>query len=421
MPTEQEPTPLEERKFMLDAEIRRREIGLKEADAKSSWLTAAHATIAGAVLALVSGIAGAYINARSSEDIATGNSMTSKQIEELKAKGNLELEKSKQLATEVLERKKFETSLIIEAIKTPSRSDAIRNLKFFVSAGFVADPDGKIANLKDENLPSIDVRSPGARSAGSLGGKLGVIAIGISDYGDTAKQLRLKFAGKDATDVASALLKTQSSVYSEVNPILLQDRAADKAGIFEAFASMERNMAKGDIGSNMAVIMFSGQGAIIDNQLYLLPYGVDAGTPARLKASAILASEFGAEISKIAKYGRVLLLLDACRSGMDTSDGSILPANADMLRNLMAQNNVSVLTSSMTDQLSREDEKWGHSAFTKILLEALGSAADANGNGMISVGELMIYIADKLPVLTDSDQNPGVEQRFQSDIFVAGE
>jgi hypothetical protein len=151
---------LEERKFALDSDIRRREIALREAESKRTGLTAAQTTIAGAVLALVSGLAGAFINAWSSQTIESGKSLTSLQIEELKAKGNL-----------ALERNKFETSLILEAIKTPSRSDAIRNLKFFVAAGFVSDPDGKITKLSDENLPSISTPSPesSGRAIGATG------------------------------------------------------------------------------------------------------------------------------------------------------------------------------------------------------------------------------------------------------------
>jgi hypothetical protein len=49
-------TRLEERKFEFEAEIRRREIKLKEAEAGRGGLTASQAAVAGAVLALVSGV-----------------------------------------------------------------------------------------------------------------------------------------------------------------------------------------------------------------------------------------------------------------------------------------------------------------------------------------------------------------------------
>jgi hypothetical protein len=45
-------------------------------------------------------------------------------------------------------------------------------------------------------------------------------------------------------------------------------------------------------GQDMAVVMFSGHGAVMDGQFYLVPHGVDNGTKALLKASAIPASEF---------------------------------------------------------------------------------------------------------------------------------
>lgn len=140
-----------------------------------SGLSASQATIAGSALALISGVLGALIAAWSSQSIATGNSLTSLQIEELKAKGSLDLERSKQLATEALERKKFETSLILDAIKTPSRADAIRNLKFFVAAGFVTDADGKIAKLNDDSLPSIG--APSQESAGRALRATGAIVL----------------------------------------------------------------------------------------------------------------------------------------------------------------------------------------------------------------------------------------------------
>src|SRR5262249_22056403 len=115
--------------------------------------------------------------------------LTSLQIEKLKAEGNLELERSKQAATESLERKKFETSLILDAIKTASRSDAIRNLKFFVAAGFVSDPDGKIVRLDDSILPSISTPSvclrPGEKIAlNSCGNANGTHVVTNMPVGD---------------------------------------------------------------------------------------------------------------------------------------------------------------------------------------------------------------------------------------------
>jgi Phage tail lysozyme len=146
---------LEERRFELDAEIRKREVAIKEAEvAKKTGLTTAQATVAGAALALISGLSGALISAWSTKDIEGGKALTSQAIEQSKVEGTLKLEQIRQEATLALEQKKFETNLIFEAIKTPSREDSIRNLQFFVAAGFISDKDGKISKLPLEQLPS---------------------------------------------------------------------------------------------------------------------------------------------------------------------------------------------------------------------------------------------------------------------------
>jgi WD40 repeat protein len=240
------------------------------------------------------------------------------------------------------------------------------------------------------------------------GARLHILAIGISDYGDKATSLRLKFAAKDANDVASALHATQGSefnktggLYAEVRLQYLHDGEADRAAIFRALGSMKANMAKEDTGQDLAVVLFSGHGAILDDRFYLLPYGVDARTPAELKASAILASEFHDEVAQLAKYGRVLVLLDACHSGAITGDGSTLTSDADRLRSIILASNVTVLTSSTANEFSREEDKWNNGAFTKVLLDALGKDADENHDGVISMSELTSYVWTHVISLTD--------------------
>jgi hypothetical protein len=272
-----------------------------------------------------------------------------------------------------------------------------------------------IANLKAARL---NVQRA-AHSAKAPGAVLHVLTIGVSDYGDKAKDLRLKFADRDAQDVANALIDTQrGGLYADVKPQSLQDNTADKEGIFDALAAMKRNMETG-VAGDVAVIMFSGQGAMIDGQFYLVPYGADDSTPARLKHSALPAAEFQSEILKLATHGRVLVLMDACRSA--GLIGTAVPG-ADVLRSTLAAGNVTVLTSSTADKVSREDDKWQHGAFTKVFLDALrsGSDIDQDRRGVISMAELTAYMAKHLDELTGGDQQLGLEQRFEGDLFVSG-
>ena len=114
-----------------------------------------------------------------------------------------------------------------------------------------------------------------------------------------------------------------------------------------------------------------------------------------------------------------MVLLDACHSA-----GLIgaLPAS-NVLKSVLAAGNVTVLTStSLADKRAREDEKWQHGAFTKVLLDALSGSGDVDTdhNGAISMEELTAYFENHLSRLTGGDQQLGREVRFGGDIFVAG-
>src|SRR5262245_10649094 len=296
----------------------------------------------------------------------------------------------------------------VSAIAKLRRPDALALvLQEMETARALGIADMKAAR-RDVQIATGSKKGPGAR--------LHVLTIGVSDYGDKAKDLRLKFAHRDAQDLATRVVNRQDGgLYAEVKLMSLHDGTADKPGIFEALAIMDRNMG-GGAGQDLAVVMFSGHGTMIDGQFYLVPYGADNSTPARLKVSAIAATEFQSEITKLARHGRVLVLLDACRSA-----GLIgaLPA-ADVLRSVLTAGNMTVLTSSSADKLSREDETWQHGAFTKVLLDALSGSAhdlDTDRDGVISMAELTAYMAKHLSRLTGGDQQLGLDQRFQSDIF----
>jgi len=300
----------------------------------------------------------------------------------------------------------------VHAIPRLRRADALALvLQELETARALGIADLKAAR-RDVQIATGSSKAPGAR--------LHVLTIGVSDYGDKARDLQLKFAHRDAQDVASALVNTQDGgLYAEIKPMFLHDRTADKAGIFDALAAMDRNMGSG-AGQDLAVVMFSGHGTMIDGQFYLVPHGADNSTSARLKVSAIAAAEFQSEITKLAQHGRVLVLLDACRSA--GLIGGALPA-ADVLKSALAASNVTVLTSSKADKLSREDEKWQHGAFTKVLLDALSGSAydiDIDHNGVISMAELTDYVEKHLSHLTGGEQQLGLDQKFQGDIFVAG-
>ena len=266
-----------------------------------------------------------------------------------------------------------------------------------------------------EAMRAVQLRT---RSSVPPGARLHLLTVGISDYGRLAKHLQLKFAHQDANDIANAIRSTQTGLYAAVEYQALRDGEATKTGIYRALDTLRRGMAAGEPGRDLAVVHFSGHGAMIDGSFYLLPHGVDATDPVSVAASGLAIGELRARLRKLGEYGRVLVLLDACRSGAATANGVDFTVNAATLRTALATANVTVLTSSEAGQLSREDPAWGNGAFTEALLDAL-RLADDDRNGLISVTELINYLATHVPRITGNKQTPGMEARFESDVFVA--
>ena len=51
----------------------------------------------------------------------------------------------------------------------------------------------------------------------------------------------------------------------------------------------------------------------------------------------------------------------------------------------------------------------------------LGKDADENHDGLISMSELTDYVLTHVISLTEGQQHPGVEQRYEGELFIAGQ
>jgi uncharacterized caspase-like protein len=180
---------------------------------------------------------------------------------------------------------------------------------------------------------------------------------------------------------------------------------------------MRAAMASGT-GNDLAVIHFSGHGALVDGKLYLLPYDVDARDEAGIESKGLSIDELKGELNELGQHGRVLVLLDACHSGATTSNGLPLSMNSTVLRSALATANVSVLTSSSGAEVSFEKPELQHGAFTKALLDAFDDpAADVDRNGLITPSGLEHYVGSRVPMLTGDKQHPGIEVRYDTTLF----
>jgi WD40 repeat protein len=260
-------------------------------------------------------------------------------------------------------------------------------------------------------------------SAKPPGGVLHVLAIGVDHFGDKAGSLHLDYAAEDAHDVANALLESQkgasgkASLYADVSLTYLANDKADSAAVLDALDAMAQSMAKSEPGQDVAVILVSSHGEMIDGQFYLIPYGFDAGSQGRSIKSAVSASEFAKKVAALAARGKVLLLLDACRSGAVGAQAWAKDPDAKVLQDAMDLENVTVLTSSKKDEKSEELPGWKHGALAQAFLDALAGAADSEG--IIKLSALTEAMENDVQSLTKERQHLGMHVNFNANLFVA--
>src|SRR4051794_213346 len=99
-------------------------------------------------------------------------------------------------------------------------------------------------------------------------------------------------------------------------------------------------------------------------------------------------------------------------------DGAALIMDVTALYAGLVVENVIGLILSSGHEVSREDLRWGHGAFTKVLLDALNHlATGANRKGLINTSRLAHYVATHVPSLTNGTQTPDIEVRFDTTVF----
>jgi uncharacterized caspase-like protein len=64
------------------------------------------------------------------------------------------------------------------------------------------------------------------------------------------------------------------------------------------------------------------------------------------------------------------------------------------------------MTASGANEVSVENDQFGHGVFTYYLVEGLKGEADADGDGFITVDEAYRYVSDKVPQATGQEQHP---------------
>lgn len=239
------------------------------------------------------------------------------------------------------------------------------------------------------------------------------VAIGISDFQDSEWR-GLKFAGKDAQDVASGLGAPEKGNFESVT-LLTGAEDTTRNRILQALDALDRAASRPD---DVVVLYISSHGTLArDHSGQLKRYLVTSDAKVRDVANTALAVEtLNARLNAF-RSRRRLVVLASCHSG---SGKSLLPPDVSReLENTKAAffarplEDVSraamLLAASDWGETAREDETLQNDIYTHFLLQSLDGTGDRNGDGAVSAYEAHDFARRRTYAFTEGRQRPSAE------------
>ena len=238
-----------------------------------------------------------------------------------------------------------------------------------------------------------------AAASAQLRPRLYALVVGVTKY-QSSRVPPLDFPAKDAGDFAQALKIQAGQLYRGVEIRLLTDEKATREGIIDGMDWLRREVTANDI----AVVFFAGHGVNDSiSQYYFLPHNSDIS---RLRSTAISNVDIVETLQSLPS--KVLAFLDTCHSGNVLGTGkkrALGDINRLVNELTSAENGVVVFASSTGQETSQESTEWNNGAFTKALVEGLSGRGDFNRDGVISLNELNLWVADRVKDLSGGEQH----------------
>ena len=243
-------------------------------------------------------------------------------------------------------------------------------------------------------------------AAASKDVSLYVLAVGINKYKNPA--LNLNYAEPDARGITDFFQKQDKGLFKNIAIREIYNEQATKENIISQLNKLQ------NINAQDAVLIYlAGHGENINNKWYFIPH--ELTYPEReedVKAKGLSSDELSGYMKNI-KAQKILMLIDACKSG------AVLVAfrgfeDRKALSQLSRSTGVHIVAASSKDQFAAEVKELGHGVFTYTLLEGLGGKA-AGAHEAVTVRKLMGYVEGQLPEITkkykQEAQYPVVDSR----------
>ena len=243
-----------------------------------------------------------------------------------------------------------------------------------------------------------------ARSARKLTGDRYALIVGISRYeAKSGGPPNLPAASADAESFAAML--TTHAGFTPDHVLLLRDEKATSAQVRNAFRNFVA-LAKPD---DLLIVYFAGHGLHDPNspdKIYLACYETQMG---QLAGTALELGDLESLLSANVRSRNALLLFDVGReTGADWRIAGSNLVNSYLLRLFSKQQGRTVMVSSGVNETSHERQTGGRyeGLFTSWMIEALQGKADWNHDGLVTVAELVRFVAEKVHEETNGAQTP---------------
>jgi WD40 repeat protein len=289
-----------------------------------------------------------------------------------------------------------------KAIAIPSKPIAVssKDASMRVAKDFTVDvplPPGETqillrAVIHDDEQNSADCSVTVHRTnTAPVLGDLYLLCVGLTKYRNPL--YNLVYPAADAEAIAAVMRAQQGKQYAHVYATVLTDNKATVAGIQAAVQAL--TAAK---PADTVMVFLSGHGVQQEGKFYFAPYGIMVNDIANTCLSWQTVTE---TLSGI--YAKKLLFTDACHSGAKLGERQ---ATSDQLASAVRRTGIVMMASSQGDEFSFEDTTLQHGAFTAALLEACAGKADVNGDHILTLPELELYVPKRVSELTQGLQHP---------------
>ncbi len=242
--------------------------------------------------------------------------------------------------------------------------------------------------------------APGATQPGVIYENSYAIVVGVDRYEDISIR-PLNYAVADAEAIARLIQKLG---FPQENITMLYNEEATRENFIKTFTEISEQTGEND----RLLVYWAGHGqserVALGEEGYLIPYDAESDGLAYSALSMDMIS--GLSRRPLAKHQ--LFLVDACYGGLAASTrGGASSKPARFLLDAMTRSKaIQIITAGGKDQEVVESPEWGHSAFTKALMEALDDRyADFNKDNLITADELYTFLKDRVVKLSSSVSN----------------